>query len=588
MKRLYFALTIALISITLINCQKELSSTNFGPGNTDNNISAPITATLQGNIYDENEQPAAGVQIKVGTKTSVTNDHGYFRIRDAALDKNASLVIAENPGYFTGYRTFNATSGVNQIVIKLLKKTLAGSVDALGGGDIVLSNGSKISLPANGTIKKSDKSSYNGTVNVYAHYIDPAASDINESVPGSFMANDKNNKRVSLVSFGMMAVELESVAGEPLQIAKDNTAKLTIAIPSSSQPSAPSTISLWYIDEQTGLWKEEGTATKTGTNYVGEVKHFSFWNTDFSNPSVTLGLTLQNLKGQPLTNVAVLIKGTSSGHAYGYTDSLGQVSGLVPANENLTLEILDQCGGTVYSQSITALIQNTNLGKIKVGNTNSSLVTVEGKILNCNNTPITNGYAIIDFDNIIRYAHVYGNGDFSSSFVTCQGVASTFHILGVDSTSQQQGNVVTTTVTSPVTYAGNILACGTSSLEFVDYNIDGTDYSLSTTTNDSIVAFTNIGPAPLFTTYVGGGWQSSFINFDYSHDKTTGVFPLNNLSTNAFPNSSLTQPFNINITGYPQNIGEFYEGNFSGTFTDALNPSVVHNITCSFRLRKYY
>lgn len=54
------------------------------------------------------------------------------------------------------------------------------------------------------------------------------------------MANDKDNRRVALKSFGMMAVELESPSGEKLQIAKDNTAKLTIAIPASLQSSAPS------------------------------------------------------------------------------------------------------------------------------------------------------------------------------------------------------------------------------------------------------------------------------------------------------------------------------------------------------------
>ncbi len=587
MKRIYFALVTLLISVTFLNCQKEFSSVNFGTGSVANNLPSPITATLQGNILDENGQPAAGVQITVGTKTSITNDHGYFRVRDAALDKNASLVIAEKPGYFTGYRTFSATSGVNQVVIKLLKKTLAGSVDGASGGDITLASGSKVLLPANGFIKKVDGSSYNGTVNVYAHYIDPAASDINESVPGSFMANDKNNKRVSLVSFGMIAVELESASGEKLQIAKDNTAKLTIAIPSSLQSSAPSSISLWYIDEQTGLWKEEGSAVKNGTNYVGEVKHFSFWNCDYSGPAVKISMTIVNAKHSPIVYADVVIKSVANDIRQGYTDSLGQVSGLVPANENLTLEILDQCGGVVYSQNIPALTQNTDLGKITIGNTSSSVITLEGKILNCNNTPVNSGYAIIEFNNIIRYAHVNGSGDFASSFLTCQGVTPTYDILGVDSASQQQGPVVTMTMTSPITYAGNIIACGTSAIEFINYNIDGTDYSYSPT-NDSLVAFTSSGPVSLFTTYVNASRLGSFIYFNYIHNETTGVFPLNSLSTNAFANTSLTQPFNINITGYPQNIGEFYSGNFSGQFTDASAPAVAHNITCSFRLRKYY
>ena len=103
---------------------------------------------------------------------------------------------------------------------------------------------------------------YTGNVNVYASYINPASSDIGKIVPGSFMADDKNNKRVVLSSFGMLAVTLESSAGEKLQIAANNTATLTIPIPTSISSSAPATISLWYVDEQTGIWKEQGLPKK--------------------------------------------------------------------------------------------------------------------------------------------------------------------------------------------------------------------------------------------------------------------------------------------------------------------------------------
>jgi hypothetical protein len=74
---------------------------------------------------------------------------------------------------------------------------------------------------------------------------------------------------------------LESAAGEKLQISTGNTAKLNFSIPSSLQAAAPNTIALWYVDEKTGLWKEEGMATKNGNAYEGDVKHFTYWNCDY-------------------------------------------------------------------------------------------------------------------------------------------------------------------------------------------------------------------------------------------------------------------------------------------------------------------
>ncbi len=204
-------------------------------------------------------------------------------------------------------------------------------------------------------VKASGGNPYSGNINVYATYIDPTADDIAQAMPGSFMADDKNNKRVTLTSYGMLAVELESSAGEKLQIAPGSVATLTTPIPSSIQSSAPATIALWYVNEQTGIWKEEGSAIKKGNNYIGEVKHFSFWNCDISIPAVTLSVTLKTGKGVPIVHGVVRLTLSAPGspsQAYGNTDSLGQVSGLVPANQPIVLEVLDPCNNAVYTKSI--------------------------------------------------------------------------------------------------------------------------------------------------------------------------------------------------------------------------------------------
>ncbi len=589
MNRLHLVLFILSIPILFINCQKDISLINSGTTIIDNTIKDPITATLQGNILDETGQPASGVKITVGSKTVTTNNSGYFRINDAALDKNASLVNAEKPGYFKAFRTFNATSGVNQVVIKLMKKELAGTVDPNTGGDVNLPNGSKISLPSNGIVTELNGTSYSGNVNVYASYINPKSSDINQTIPGSFMANDKNNKRVSLLSYGMMAVDIESTSGEKLQIAKDNAAKLTIPIPSSLQSSAPATISLWYIDEQTGLWKEEGTATKNGGNYEGNVAHFSYWNADFSGPGIMLTMTLKNQQGTPLVyaSVSVIVNdtnGDTSGIAHGYTDSSGQLSGLVPANKNLILEIRDQCGYPVYSQNIGPFSQNTNIGDVTVSNASPSVVTIHGKLLDCNNTSVSNGYAIISYDNIIRYENTDKDGIFSITFITCAAIQPNAQIIGVDKLSQQQGQLVNVAITSSETDAGNILACGTSSLEYMNYTLDGKDYLAK----DSLAAYTYPGPYPLFTTAISGNDTNSQIWFDYNNNQSGGAFPVSNLGVNNFYRIALVAPFNVTVANYPQNIGEFFEGSFSGQFRDSVNLTPLHTIDCSFRIQKRY
>jgi len=128
MKRYYSAILLICASIFTFNCQKEINYLNYGFSGANNNP-APFKATLQGNIIDENDLPAENVTIQVGDKTTTTNTDGYFRIVNASLDKNAALVIAEKAGYFKALRSFNATSGANNVTIKLIKKRHAGTID---------------------------------------------------------------------------------------------------------------------------------------------------------------------------------------------------------------------------------------------------------------------------------------------------------------------------------------------------------------------------------------------------------------------------------------------------------------------------
>ncbi len=579
---------LLFLCIFFFQCQKDLSYI----GAPDPEVPAviapdPITAILQGNIVDENSQPAAGVTVAAGTKTAITNGSGYFRITDASLDKNTSLVTAEKAGYFKGYRVFAATSGTNQVVIKLVKKSLAGTITASSGDSTTLLNGAKISLPANSVVVASSGSDYSGDVNVYAAYIDPGASDIAETVPGSFVANDKNGKRVILSSYGMLAVELKSAGGEKLQIKSGAVATLTSPIPPQTLSSAPATIALWYVDEQTGIWKEEGTATKQGNNYVGDVKHFSYWNCDYPYDAVSLSLTLHNDKGLPLANVPVNVTPADlSGLAHGYTDSLGQIKGLVPANKNLLLDVLSPCGAMIYSQSISPINQNTNLGVITIANATPSLITLTGTLLNCSGLPVKNGYAIINFNNIIRYAATDADGKYATTFIACLDTAAAAFVLGVDETSQQQSTTSTVTVTAPVTNAGNITACGSSADQYIKYTFDGTDYSITSAANDSII-FIPVGNQ----LYIFGMQKSNlnnFINFSVNDVSASGTYPVNMIYVNQYKSDiTLVRPFNITFTSFANNTGEFFEGTLSGKFTADSLPT-VHNISSTFRLRRNF
>lgn len=574
--RLLRAFVLVFTSVLFFQCQKELSY--IGSADPRPAIPAPITASVQGNITDENGQPAAGVNIRVGSKTAVTDVKGYFRINDADLDKFTSLVVAEKNGYFKGLRSFHATSGVNHIEIQLIKKDLAGTVDAAAGGDAQTSNGFKISLPANGIVMANSGAAYTGTVNVFASFIDPSQPAITRTVPGSFLADDKNGSRVTLASYGMMAVELETPAGEKLQIKQGSKARLTSPIPSSLQSSAPSSIALWYVDESKGIWKEEGSAQKTGNQYTGEVSHFSFWNCDVGIPSVNLSMTLKNSAGLPVVHALVKLRVTTPfpSLSFGFTDSLGQVSGLVPKNQPISMEVSGNCDNVVFSQTIGPFTQDTDLGDVVLATGTPSLITITGTLLNCNSSPVGAGFVKLYYGNVVRYQAVDANGVFNFSLVSCASNSNSFELIGVDASAMQQSAVYNGTVTGAVTNVGSINACGTTVDQFINFTLDGTSYSFTlpldsvfgrTMTDTSgtgwhtlLGAFRKNGPITTHSVYVNFP-HTQLVAGSYNADISIGYPPQQMTASQGLPIPAV-------ITQFPAALGDFYEGNFSGTYMD--------------------
>lgn len=587
------AIAFIFVSVLFFQCQKEVSYI----GSPDPVIVTPepIVARLQGTVLNENGLPAPGVTVKVGAQTATTNARGYFSIKNASLDKKTSVVTAEMTGYFKAYRSFSATSGTNQVIIKLTKKVLAGTVDATTGGSITLTNGAKVVLPAGGIVKGASSTAYTGTVNVYAAYIDPTASDIDQTVPGSFMATDKAGSRVVLSSFGMLAVDLESPAAEKLQIKSGAAATLTTPIPTSLQSSAPASIALWSVDETTGIWKEEGTATKQGTTYVGDVKHFSFWNCDISVNAIVLSMTLKTAAGQPIINGHVRLVKTTPPivSTHGYTDSLGQVSGYVPSNTPLTMQVIDQCGNVVYQQNVGPFSTTTNLGVITVNPSNaSSIITFSGQLTTCGGAPLAGGYAIISIGTQIFYAGTDASGNYSGSFVMCSGTVSQVNVIGWDETGQVQSAPYNLVPTSSTINVPVISACGTSSAQYVTYSIDGTAYSYNNMGTDSLQAYTQqMQGTTLYSSFISAGTNygtgGTAIYFNFFHPTlAAGTYQVQTLSVGTTVNAVPVQPFNIVLTHYPALVGEFYEGTFSGSYTLSGVPHTITNGV--FRVRRTF
>jgi len=580
-------LLVALVAtLTLFNSCKR--NNIYSPGTTFDN-SKTTQGTIFGQVVAEDGAPLIDAEVRVGTNTFITGADGIFYFSKINTLQNATLITVKKGNYMTGYRTLRINTNKDHYArIMMIELKNPSTVNAISGGNVNINGGGAISFPANGIVYKDNGSPYNGTVTVYAKWLDPTGANLNQLMPGDLRAIDGNSQERLLTSFGMMGVELFDDAGKSLQIATNKTAKLTFPIPSSIAMNAPNSIPLWFFDAAIGMWKQEGTATKQGNNYVGDVKHFSFWNCDVPNNFIQLDMTLTNASGVPYGNVMVKITNpATSGIAYGYTNSLGFVSGAVPDNATLNIEvIMNPCNTTIYSQVVNTFSAPISLGTIIVTTPYINTATITGTVVDCMGVPVSNGFAsVISSTGLASIVATNASGGFNTSLILCS--LPDLATVGAYDMSSMLGNITTVSLNAGINNLGTLSACGTP-VQFINWSstvgATTTNYSIMEPTGD----FNAVYSGTLMTSISGGDsniiGSLQYINFTFDGlDDVVGAHNLLSFQDHVDPNSIAGAAIPVMLTNY-QPIGGFISGNFSGIITGGVIPS--RTVTCSFSVKR--
>lgn len=418
---------------------------------------AMVTTSIIGQVVTESGTVLANTTVNVGGRTVQTNAAGVFILKNASLPVQ-SVVSCAPSGYFKTLQLLELTANkVARTTLVLQTKTVLSNFSAAAGATVnVGTQGATVALPANG-YKDAAGNPYTGQVQVSARYVNIATPRFSAIAPGTMVAQTAQGATVQLATYGMMEVLLTTPSGAPLQL---NGKKATIKSPIAATQNAPATIPLWYLDEATGVWKEEGIATKQGNTYIAEVAHFTWWNCDFQGPRATIKGRVLDCNGNPVSNLQVW----SATRGHGTTDGDGYFEGGVASGIAFTVTFSSYssgCGVNAinYTVSVNALAtgQVFDMGNVNVGcPTGTSFKTITGHIEGCNGQ--IGIVASILVANNMTYPDA--NGNFSVTLCTSQlGSNPTVSATGLD-------DFYTTTVaigTASTYDVGTLTLCGNTS-----------------------------------------------------------------------------------------------------------------------------
>ena len=342
--------------------------------------------SVSGVITDLNNTPVSNATVAGGTDTTITDADGKFILTKVQFTADTVVVNVTKSEFFQGSKNFvSNNNSINDAKIQLIPKPASTTITASSGGNVSVTGGGSINF-AGGFVNASTGNDYTGDVSISTFYLNSTEQNFSASVPGYLTGASVANQQGILQSFGVVAVELNDASGNKLQLAQGKTATITLPIPAALQANAPASIPLWYFDDTKGWWKQEGTATRQGNDYVGVVKHFSFWNVgDISGAIINLRLIVTMDTGFVYRNKLVTITRPDSTSTSGYTDSTGTVNGSVPANEELIVQVFNDCGKNVFAQNIgpfssdaTVDVHITNDDCISTDTTQYLTLTING------------------------------------------------------------------------------------------------------------------------------------------------------------------------------------------------------------------
>lgn len=576
---------LAIISVAMFACNKYKDSP---PPSSSGELpeEKTVTASLQGKVVDENGLPVAGAEVTSGEASTSTDEHGIFNFTNIKLSSRFGYVKVVKDGYFAGSRSILTTAGSENFVsIKLIPRASKGSFAASGGGTIALQTGDTVAFDASSIVNAATGASYTGTVHVYASYMDPTATDVPQRMPGDLRGIGSDGKETMLQSFGMMVVELEGDGGEKLQIAGGKKATISMKIPDALKGAAPATIPLWYFNDTTGRWVEQGMATLKGDLYVGETTHFSWWNCDAPMGAVSFHLRLKDTHGIPLSYTYLQFTSSTLGTRGGYTDADGYASGLIPKGRVLKMEALNSCGSAYFGVNIGPALSDQELGDLTVTD-DRAVLTLTGTVVNCNDSAVDSGYvqAIVDG---LQYRVKVVKGAFSLAMPRCTA-AGTASLVAGDYKTLQQSNTISVPVTSGSIDAGKLSACGSDINQYFNMTFKGQTYNM-TVSPDSACYFED--PTKMYSFLVDESDNSYGISYIWwikpngftgvGTYLTSGYMTINGVYY-THPTYDETSPqCTIKTFGA---VNEFITGSINGQLKDTTG--TWFPMTCDFKVKR--
>jgi hypothetical protein len=313
--------------------------TTSTPTTTPSGQNVSDKGIVMGKITDENGAAVSSVSVTLDSTTIASNEQGFFVIEQVTAGTDKVLRYSK-AGYVPGTKTVNVVAGQESFANLSLKavgisQQLTGSAGGTVTDDRTDGQNGSIIIPANAVVNAAGAPVSSYTVELTT--LLPSDPNYSSLFPGKFLGGSTPGSTANpqpLISYGVVNVDLKDSQGNKVFLASGAKATINFPIDPAHDPGT-STVPIWYLDENTGVWIQEGTAAKSGSFYTADVSHLTPWNVDIMMPDrSTKVVEVVGLDGALVQNAFVIVEGTGYRQT-GYTGSAGTVSLVTRGNDTI-------------------------------------------------------------------------------------------------------------------------------------------------------------------------------------------------------------------------------------------------------------
>jgi hypothetical protein len=324
-------------------------------------VTVPAPTLVTGRAVDSaTGAGVAGVTVTAGAASATTDVNGNFSLANAPVGDRVTVLFRSATHAESARIAAVAATGGTDVQARLVRIAATVLVDVAAGGTAsVPGSTARVVLPA-AAVQRADGTVPAGNMSVALTPINPAADSA--VMPGDFTTTTAG-VAAPIESFGALNVQLTDSAGVALNLRTGQSA--TVRIPMASRNgTVPATIPLYYFDNATGRWLQEGTATLVGTGatayYEGTVTHFSTWNADQVYNTVRVLGCVATDAGVRVAGAQVVSDGV---------DYTGTSSTVTDANGNFSIAIRKDSIATLAGLSGGKLTNTLRVGGYSVDTT---------------------------------------------------------------------------------------------------------------------------------------------------------------------------------------------------------------------------